>query len=78
MRTSPYVGFRRDSGVPEPFRSPVTPTYDSHGTVYSACMGPFRTMRAAKFTAETHPNPHIQTVSDAERIAALYANEDDR
>lgn len=71
--TRPYVGFSRVTGSPVAFRSAAGPTNDSHGVAYFACMGPFRTMRAARFTAGTHPNPHVQTVADAERISARLA-----
>jgi hypothetical protein len=33
--------------------------------------GPFKTKRAATLACETYPNPHIQTVSDAEKLARI-------
>ena len=36
---------------------------------YGAVVGPFRTKRAAYVASSTYPNPHIQTVADAERVA---------
>jgi len=36
---------------------------------YAAVVGPFKTKRAAYVASSTYPNPHIQTVADAERIA---------
>ncbi|HEU4344088.1 MAG TPA: hypothetical protein VFU31_21240 [Candidatus Binatia bacterium] len=68
MRTKPYVGFRAGKR-PVVFRATATPTEASHGNLYLAVMGPFRTVRAARLTARTHPNPHIYHVTDAERIA---------
>jgi hypothetical protein len=68
-RTRPYVGFRR-GGQPVVFRAEAEPTERDYGRLYFAVMGPFRTARAARLTAESNPNPHIQTVADAERIAA--------
>lgn len=56
----------------EVFRSPVTPTRESHGAKYLAVIGPFRTRRAADFMASPggRNNPHCQSVADAERIAS--------
>ena len=66
-----YVG--RTSDKREVFRCAFTPTFDSHGDKYAAVIGPFRTMRGAKFMAEYGAgNPHIYHVDDAERIAKLY------
>ncbi len=62
-----YVGSRGGHAVP--FTATAEPTRETHGANYHAVMGPFRTRRAAILTAETHPNPHIQTTADAERIA---------
>jgi hypothetical protein len=67
-----YVGMKADNWAV--FRSAITPTVESHGDVFNAVMGPFRTLRAARFTAKHGKgNPHIQTVADAERIARKYA-----
>lgn len=69
-----YVGMK--AGNWAVFRSSVTPTEETHGDTFNAVMGPFRTLRAARFTVKHGKgNPHIQTVSDAERIAKKYANE---
>lgn len=66
MRTKIYVGIA--SGVRCVFRSAVTPTPEC---AYVAVIGPFKTLRAAKLMADQGPyNPHLQTVADAERIAA--------
>jgi hypothetical protein len=67
-----YVGMK--SGNWAVFRSASIPTEKSHGKVFNAVMGPFKTLRAARFTAKHGKgNPHLQTVRDAERIARKYA-----
>ena len=66
----PYVGICQDSGKREVFKATKEPTFASHGSVYAAVIGPFRTMRGARFMADHGPNnPHVQHVNDAERIA---------
>ncbi len=68
MRTKPYVGCK--AGKREVFKSEATPTEATHGHLYNAVIGPFRTMRGARFMAQCGGNnPHVQCVSDAERIA---------
>ena len=68
-----YMGYAKGGGR-EVFHSDVTPTEATHGDKYLAVMGPFRTMRGAKFAAEYgQGNPHIQTVGDAERLALKSA-----
>jgi hypothetical protein len=63
-----YVGVR--GGQRHVFRSAATPTENSHGELYGAVIGPFRSARGAHFMAKSGGgNPHVQTVSDAERIA---------
>lgn len=72
--TKQYVGIRIDNGERECFTWPGTPVRETHGHIYAAVIGPFRTVRGARFMAEHgRGNPHIQTVGDAERIAAAYA-----
>ncbi len=67
-----YVGMKVGNWAV--FRSAAVPTEESHGEVFNAVMGPFRTLRAARFTVKHGKgNPHIQTVADAERIARKYA-----
>ena len=52
------------------FRSVGVPTASSHGHLYGAVIGPFRTKGGAKVMAEYgRNNPHLQTVSDAEKMA---------
>lgn len=63
-----YVGFRADKVERTVFKATETPTRAAFPQ-YGAVVGPFRTKRAAILCAVTHPNPHIQHVRDAERIA---------
>lgn len=52
------------------FRALFVPTQESHGNIYAAVIGPFRTWRGAHFMATYGAgNPHCQTVADAERLA---------
>lgn len=67
-----YVGTRH-GGQRAAFKAAATPTPATHGADFAAVLGPFRTLRAAMLAALTHPNPHIATVADAERIAARLA-----
>jgi hypothetical protein len=72
--TRPYVGKDVKTGKLHVFRSDVVPTDETFGRLYSYCIGPFRTMRGAKFMAEHGSNnPHCQTVSQAERLAKAGA-----
>jgi hypothetical protein len=74
MKAKIYVGCVDGQGR-EIFRSETEPTLESHGDKYLAVIGPFRTMRGARFLVEHgRGNPHIQQVSDAERIAKYYAD----
>ena len=66
-----YVGLGSNRRV---FKADIEPTYASHGHLFPAVMGPFKTMRAARFFVEHgQGNPHIAHVNDAERIAKLLA-----
>ena len=68
MRLRYYMGYRIDTGAREVFRNWYEPTATTHGHIYAAVVGPFRTKRGAVFMAEHgRGNPHIQTVADAER-----------
>ena len=72
-RTKPYVGIR-EGAIREVFRSAVDPTFETHGKDYLCTIGPFRTVRGAKFMADYgRGNPHCVCVSDAEQLAKLYA-----
>lgn len=52
------------------FRSVETPTQETHGAQFAACVGPFRTKRGAEFMRDYgRANPHCQCVNDAERLA---------
>jgi hypothetical protein len=54
-----YVGYKRD-GTKEVFTADAEPVQGTHGHVYYAALGPFKTMRAAKFAASwqtTGPHP---------------------
>lgn len=67
-RTKPYVGVK--NGKYKVFKSFYTPTRKSHGSRYTYVIGPFDTMRGAKYMADYgRGNPHLQTVADAERLA---------
>jgi hypothetical protein len=75
MRT--YLGLMLDcSGRREIFRSEETPTRDSHGSQYAAVIGPFKTVRAAKFMRDYgRGNPHCLCVADAEKLSKLHTAE---
>jgi hypothetical protein len=52
------------------FRSPTTPTKESHGHLYTAVIGPFKSKVGASYYARYgRNNPHIRSVDDAERLA---------
>jgi ribosomal protein S27AE len=63
----------------EAFRSPYTPTPDTHGDRFFLVIGPFATRRGAQFDVR-HGwiNPHIQTAADADRLARQYSADCDR
>ena len=64
-----YVGID-NIGFRWVFRTPAKPTFETHGGKFAACIGPFRTVRAARLLALNGANnPHVQCVADAERIA---------
>ena len=72
-RNKYYVGHAHN-GDRIVFPSKTVPTLYTHGDNYAAVVGPFRTQRSALFTAKHgRNNPHIQCISDAERIAKQYA-----
>lgn len=73
MKRQWYVGYVRGTinRVMVAFPAAARPTDAEYGKQFYAVMGPFRTRRAARFMERCGGgNPHIQTVSDAERIAA--------
>ena len=64
-----WVGVK-PGGKREPFRFRGEPT-PCRLPMYVACIGPFRTMRGARFMVEHgRGNPHCQCVRDAENLAA--------
>ena len=74
-----YVGSRRSDSKYVFFRSESVPTEASHGKIYRYVIGPFRTVRGARFMAEYGKgNPHVQTVGECERIAALESKQKGR
>ena len=71
MKARPYVGLSLNgTGKREVFKSATTPTESSHGALYGAVIGPFRTMRGARFMAAYGlGNSHCVCVQDAETLA---------
>ena len=60
----------------EIFRSEKTPTASSHGMTHSSATGPFRTKAGAMVMVNGgYGNPHTQTVSQCEKIAARRKKE---
>ena len=52
------------------FRSSTTPTEETHGHLYTAVIGPFKSKVGASYFARYgRNNPHIRTADDAERLA---------
>lgn len=52
------------------FRSPTIPTKQSHGHLYTAVIGPFKSKVGARYFARYgRNNPNIRTAADAERLA---------
>jgi len=67
--TAYYVDVTAYSGR-KLFRSKTIPTGASHGDLYNAVIGPFRTKRGAEIMRDFgQGNPHLQTVADAEWMA---------
>jgi hypothetical protein len=76
MRSKPFVGITAD-GTRDVFRG-YAPTEATHGHLYIAVIGPFRTARGARFMRDYgRMNPHCQTVQDAERLAKRLAADND-
>jgi hypothetical protein len=68
MKKRHYVGYA--NGGRWLFTSAAEPTTETHGHVYAAVIGPFRTKRGAEYMlAHGENNPHCLTVADAERLA---------
>ena len=68
----PYVGLKE--GNREVFFSNEEPTQESHGHLYNATIGPFKTYGAARVMVEWggNNNPHLTCVNDAEKVAKWY------
>ena len=64
-----YVGCK--GGTYEVFKAEAEPTAATYGAQFRGVIGPFRTMRAARFMANpaARNNPHVLNVADAERIS---------
>jgi len=64
-----YLGKRKQGDLVQ-FRSPTIPTKESHGHLYTAVIGPFKSKVGASYFARYgRNNPHIRTADDAERLA---------
>lgn len=73
-----YVGYT-PQGTREVFKATQEPTRDTHGKFYDWVMGPFRTMRGAKYYRDYGKgNPHTTTVNDCERLAKYHATHKER
>lgn len=74
-----YVGLLKDTWKREVFTSFLRPISETHGHLYGAVIGPFRTKRGATFmTLYGRGNPHVQNVADAERLAKKEAQREPR
>ena len=68
-RARSYVGIRRDFRR-EVFKATCTPTRKQYGRRYAYVVGPFDTMRGARFMADCGANnPHCTCVAQAEWLA---------
>ncbi len=57
------------AGVRSVFACDYEPSWETHGHLYAAVIGPFKTKRGAEFMAGPgYNNPHCRTVADAERL----------
>ena len=66
-----YVGHKKGMKL-EAFRSASVPTLESHGSLYVAVVGPFRTSRAAHWAEKYGANnPHLRCVADAEKLSKM-------
>lgn len=72
-RTRAYVGVRRDLRR-EVFKATRTPTRKQYGRRYAYIVGPFNTVRGARFMADYGANnPHCTCVAQAEWLARQQA-----
>ena len=64
-----YLGKQKQGDLVQ-FRSFTIPTKESHGHLYVAVIGPFKSKVGASYFARYgRNNPHIRTADDAERLA---------
>jgi hypothetical protein len=64
-----YVGYK-SKGPYEVFKSETLPTLESHGELYGYVIGPFRTMRGARWMRDHGANnPHAINVAACEKLA---------
>ena len=64
-----YLGKQKQGDLVQ-FRSPTIPTKESHGHLYTAVIGPFKSKVGASYFARYgRNNPQICTADDAERLA---------
>ena len=76
-RTCAYVGVRRDLRR-EVFKATRTPTrrHASRGRRYAYVVGPFKTVRGARYMADYGANnPHCTCVAQAEWLASQQAQD---
>jgi hypothetical protein len=72
MKHKIYLGLR-EGLVREVFRSTTTEPTRQEFPQYLATVGPFRTVRGARFMRDFGMgNPHCQCVRDAERLGKKY------
>lgn len=76
IKTKPYVGIKHNHER-EIFRASDGPTRELYGSLYLYVIGPFRTVRGARFCQlYGRGNPHVQHVDDAERLARAQARKE--
>ena len=64
-----YLGKQKQGDLVQ-FRSSTIPIKESHGHLYTAVIGPFKSKVGASYFARYgRNNPHIRTADDAERLA---------
>lgn len=72
----PYYLGKRPQGDWALFAFTRTPTQEKHSHLYTCAQGPFRTRLAACwFNRYGWGNPHVHTVTDADRLAREAARE---
>jgi hypothetical protein len=64
-----YLGKCKDGDLLQ-FHSPTIPTKETHGHLYTAVIGPFKSKVGASYFARYgRGNPQLRTADDAERLA---------